>query len=63
MVFRMIRLGQPQGSPVPSWIIFVRLAQAVAALIIAILTAVAASKFLQGSDVQYLVSSSEMFKE
>ncbi|KIW99773.1 uncharacterized protein Z518_10701 [Rhinocladiella mackenziei CBS 650.93] len=46
---------QPGGLALPGWFLFLRIAQGALALLILILTAVAASKFLGGVDVQYLV--------
>ncbi len=49
---------RPEGLALPGWILFVRLAQALLALLIVILTAVAAAKLLRGGDVQPLVTHS-----
>jgi hypothetical protein len=40
----------------PGWLIFLRIAQGALALLILILSAVAAAKYLGGSDPTYLVS-------
>lgn len=44
----------------PAWLIFLRIAQGALALLILILSAVAASKYLGGADPTYLVSQTLM---
>lgn len=47
---------QRQDFGLPGWLIFLRIAQGALALLILILSAVAASKYLGGADPTYLVS-------
>ena len=50
---------QPQSAHslgLPDWLIFLRIAQGAMALLILILSAIAANKYLNGADVSYLVS-------
>ncbi|EXJ92078.1 hypothetical protein A1O3_00628 [Capronia epimyces CBS 606.96] len=48
--------ARPRGWALPGWIPFLRIAQGVLALLILILTAVAASKLLGGADTSFLVT-------
>ncbi|EXJ93750.1 hypothetical protein A1O1_02143 [Capronia coronata CBS 617.96] len=47
---------RPQGWPLPGWIFWIRIAQGALALLILILTAVAAAEFLQGANAAFLVT-------